>query len=87
MTAAQAPRWTVAAHRELLDQLPVEPQLDLVLLADAANLVLIRPLQHDPHRVFAVEREIVPDRQPAARSERQILADPVGSATWCTGTL
>ena len=65
------------ADREPPHQLPVEADLDLLLGAHADDVVVDHPAQPQLHAVLAVEREVVPDGQPPAGPERQVLAHAV----------
>src|SRR5262249_46835774 len=66
-----------AAQRKELQTLAVQSDVDLVLNVEAANLVAdIQGVALQAHLdlVFAVDREVVPDRDTAARAERLVLA-------------
>ena len=64
-----------SADGQGVDQLAVEPDLELMPVQEAAHLTVVGPQQEDPHRVLAVEREVVLYGQPAAGGERQLVAD------------
>ena len=64
----------LTAEPELLDAAAVEPELDLVRRVDAPHVADVVGLQAHLDAVFAIHREVVADRGPAARPERQILA-------------
>ena len=67
----------LAADDESLDQLAVEPHVELLRPAHAHQVVLILPPQPDLDRVLAVDRKLVANRDAAARSERQVFILPI----------
>ena len=66
-----------AADREPLQQLAVEPDVELLRPAHAHDVVLILPAETDFDEVLAVDRKVVANGDAAARSERQIFALPI----------
>ena len=65
----------LAADREAPHQRAVHPDLDLVLVVEAAyGVALLLTLHADAKGVFAVQRKRMPDRKSAARPERHVLA-------------
>ena len=64
----------LAAEGEPLDAPSVQPELDLVRVVDAPDIADVVRLQPHLDPVFAVHGEVVADRGPAARPERQVLA-------------
>ena len=67
----------LAADGESLDQLAVEPHVELLRPAHAHQVILILATQPDADRVLAVDRKLVANRDPAARSERQVFILPI----------
>ena len=65
-----------AAHGERLHEGAVEPHLHLVPVGEAAQPPVVGAREVDLDDVLAVHGEGVPHRQPAARAERQVVADP-----------
>ena len=63
-----------AAHDERRDAGAVEPHFEPLPVLEAADVVVELPPQPDADLVLPVDREVVPDREAAARSERQLLA-------------
>ena len=66
-----------AADRQRLDERAVQANLQRVRLEHAPDATVVGPQQEDLHDVLAVHREVVLDRQPAPRAERQVVADPL----------
>ena len=62
-----------AAHGESLQELAVETHVELLRPAHAHQVVLILPAQPHLDQVLAVDRELVANRDAAARAERQIV--------------
>ena len=52
----------------------VQTDLDLLPLLESADIAVQLPPQPDSYVVLGVQREVVPERDPAARAERQVLA-------------
>ena len=63
-----------ASHGESLEQLSVQPHVELLLPSHALEIVLIVSLQAHLDHVFAVCRELVLDGDAAARTQREIFA-------------
>ena len=64
----------LAAERQPLDALSVQPELDLVRGVDAPDVADVVRLQPHLDAVFPVHRKVMPDGRAAARPERQVLA-------------
>ena len=71
------PSWRLAADLEPLQQHAVEADVELLGSAEPADVVHVVSMQANPDLVLAVDREVVIDRGPAARPERQFLAHPI----------
>ena len=67
----------LSAEGERPHQRPVEPDLQLVARAHAADVVHIVAVQADLQVVLAVDREVVPDADAAPGAERHVVAHPV----------
>ena len=65
----------VAADGEAADTLAVHAHVELVSAAEAAHVAVLLLPQAEPDDVLAVDREVVLDRDAAARPERQVVAD------------
>src|SRR5919198_5444617 len=63
-----------AADGETLQQLAIEADVELLRPSHALDVVLVLPLQAHRDPVLALDRKVVVNRDPAARSKRQILA-------------
>src|SRR6202007_3467777 len=63
-----------AADRKTFDQFVVDAEIELLRPAHSLDVVLILTLQVHLDRVLAVDREVVANGDPAARSKREILA-------------
>ena len=63
-----------AAHEERRHAGAVDPHLEPLPVLEAAHVVVELPPQPDADLVLSVGREVVPDRDAAARPERQVLA-------------
>ena len=59
---------------ESLDQLAVEPDVQLLRPTHTFNVVLVLTLKADPNHVLARNRKFMVHRDTAARSERQVFA-------------
>ena len=77
ITERGRPALRVAADSEALHQLSVEAHVELLWPPHAFEVVLILALQANLDEVLAVDREVVRNRDAAARAKRQILALPV----------
>ena len=64
----------LAAHREAFDADSVQPDIDLVRLAHADDVVVELPPQLNFDRVIAIQRKVVTDQRAALRSKRQVVA-------------
>ena len=62
-----------AADREPLQQPAIEADIELLGPAHAHQVVLVLPAQPDRDPILAVDRELVGNRHPAARAEREIV--------------
>ena len=77
-TGLQRPfAFVIAAHRELLDALAVDANVDLARMLRAEDIGIAVPLQADAQRIFGVERKMMANRHAAARSQGKILAHAV----------
>src|SRR5262245_20847327 len=74
ITRRGGPSLRAAADREPLQQLAIEPHVELLRPAHTLDVVLILPLQPDLDRILAVDGKVAANRDPAARSERQLFA-------------
>ncbi len=63
-----------AANGEALHQLAIEPDVELLRPSHTHQVVLILAPKLDLDRVLAIDGHVVPDRNAAARSDRQVLA-------------
>ena len=63
-----------AADREPFEQRAIETHVDLMRLAHPDQIEIELSLQDHLDAVVAVEREVIRDRDAAARSERQFVA-------------
>src|SRR5262249_54533542 len=62
-----------AAHGKSLDQLAIEPNVELLRPTHSLQVILVLPLKTYFDGVLAVDRKVVMDGHPAARPERQIF--------------
>ena len=81
----RGPALACASHREPLQQLAIQADIELLRPSHALEVILILPLQADLNQVLAVDRKVVVNRDAAARAERQILALPVFLAAHAAG--
>ena len=63
-----------ATHREAFDADSVQPDIDLVRLTHAHDVVVELPPEQNFDRVIAVQRKVVMDERAALRSKRQVVA-------------
>ena len=63
-----------AAHCEQLDSFPIQPDVELVRLAEAENVIISISLQADSDGVLGIEREVMANRDSATRPEREPFA-------------
>src|SRR5262245_27628882 len=62
VTGRRRPSLRAAAYREPLQQLAIEPDVELLRPFHALDVVLILPLQADLDQVFTVDRKVVTNR-------------------------
>ena len=67
----------LAADGESLDELAVEPDVELLRPAHAHQVVLILAAQPDRDQILAIDRKLVANRDAAARTERQVFILPI----------
>jgi hypothetical protein len=77
ITGGGGPAGGFPSNGETLQQPAVEAHVELLRPAHALEVILILPLETDFQEVLAVNREVVTDRDSAARPERKILALPI----------
>ena len=63
-----------AAHREPLETHAVQPDVDLVRLAHADDVVVLLAPEQNLDGVLGIQREVVANQRAALRSERQVVA-------------
>src|SRR6267378_547757 len=69
-----------AANDEQLQSMTIQANVDLTLFLkpkDRIPLQAAGPLQSNLNQVFPIEREVVMDGEPAARSKRQFITGPI----------
>ena len=66
-----------AADREPLDERAVQPHIEVVRPTHPPDVIVVVGLQLDLDAVFAVNGEVMPDRDAAERPERQVLAQSI----------
>src|SRR5687767_5509984 len=73
----QRPRraFALATDREPLDPLAIDPQVELLWMTHANDVVVDLPSQPHFEEILAIEREVVPDRDAASGTERHVLTD------------
>jgi len=71
------PPCALSTNREAFDQRSVEADVDLMPLTHADQIQIELSLEEDLDAVLAVERELVWNRDSAARSERKIVVRAV----------
>ena len=67
----------LAPNREQLDSCAIQANIELMRVGEANDLLIVfdaRSLQADFDNVLAIDREVVLDRNPTTRAEREILA-------------
>ena len=76
-TLRGGPALGCASHREPLQQLAIQADVEPLRPPDALEVILILPLQADFDQVLAIDRKVVVNRDAAARSQRQVFTLPV----------
>ena len=77
VTGRGGPALSFPSDGEPFQQLAIEPDIELLRPAHAHDVVLILPPETNFDEVLGVDRKDMPNRDAAARSERQILALPI----------
>src|SRR5207247_5634328 len=73
-TGCGGPALGSASHGEPLQQLAIEPNVELLRPPNAFEVILILPLQTNFDQVLAVDRKVVANGDAAPGSEREIFA-------------
>ena len=77
ITRSGGPALGCSPNREALEQLAIQPNIELLRPPHPFDVVLILPLQTNFDEVLTRGREVMANRDPATRPERQVFTLPV----------